>query len=220
MRECATIQPARLARALRRAVIGSCSGARADARDGHPARRARDGARTGPGEGDRRRDQRGLRPGWKPLRRQVTIFGSYVVLTEPVPELLEQINWTGGEAVFDGRMFLHYFRTTNDGRVLMGSGSGPIGFGGRVDQRFTHDARDRRARRARACAGSCPISPRRRSRTPGAARSTSRPTTCRSSARSPARGSTTAPATRATAPGRPGSAARSCRGSCSASTTS
>jgi len=62
-----------------------------------------------------------------------------VVLTEPVPELLEQINWTGGEAVFDGRMFLHYFRTTNDGRVLMGSGSGPIGFGGRIDERFTRD---------------------------------------------------------------------------------
>ena len=35
------------------------------------------------------------------------------------------------------RMFLHYFRTTDDGRVLMGSGSGPIGFGGRIDERFT-----------------------------------------------------------------------------------
>ena len=36
-------------------------------------------------------------------------------------------------------MFLHYFRTTEDGRVLMGSGSGPIGFGGRIDDRFTDD---------------------------------------------------------------------------------
>jgi glycine/D-amino acid oxidase-like deaminating enzyme len=36
-------------------------------------------------------------------------------------------------------MFLHYFRTTEDGRVLMGSGSGPIGHGGRVDARFTND---------------------------------------------------------------------------------
>jgi glycine/D-amino acid oxidase-like deaminating enzyme len=67
------------------------------------------------------------------------VFGSYVVLTEPVPELLERINWTGGDAIADGRMFLHYFRTTNDGRVLMGSGSGPIGFGGRIDGRFTAD---------------------------------------------------------------------------------
>jgi glycine/D-amino acid oxidase-like deaminating enzyme len=86
--------------------------------------------------------------GWRPLRGRVTNFGSYVVLTEPVPELLEAIGWTGGEAVLDGRMFLHYFRTTNDGRVLMGSGSGPIGFGGRVDDRFSRD-RPTAARAAR-----------------------------------------------------------------------
>jgi len=54
--------------------------------------------------------------------------------------LFRSIGWTGGEAVVDGRMFLHYFRTTDDGRVLMGSGSGPIGFGGRIDARFTSDA--------------------------------------------------------------------------------
>jgi glycine/D-amino acid oxidase-like deaminating enzyme len=77
--------------------------------------------------------------GWSPASRNLTNFGSYVVLTEPAPELLAEIGWTGGEAVVDGRMFLHYFRTTNDGRVLMGSGSGPIGFGGRVDERFSSD---------------------------------------------------------------------------------
>jgi glycine/D-amino acid oxidase-like deaminating enzyme len=77
--------------------------------------------------------------GWRPLARRMTAFGSYVVLTEPVPKLLERINWTGGESIIDGRMFLHYFRSTNDGRVLMGSGSGPIGFGGRIDGRFTAD---------------------------------------------------------------------------------
>jgi glycine/D-amino acid oxidase-like deaminating enzyme len=77
--------------------------------------------------------------GWKPVKRHVTNFGSYVVLTEPAPELLDAIGWTGGEAIVDGRMFLHYFRTTNDGRVLMGSGSGPIGFGGRLDARFSRD---------------------------------------------------------------------------------
>jgi len=69
--------------------------------------------------------------GW-PLGRRQTTFGSAVVLTEPVQELLEQIGWTGGEAVTDGRMFLHYFRTTPDGRVLMGSGSGRLEPGGRV----------------------------------------------------------------------------------------
>ena len=78
--------------------------------------------------------------GWSPASRNLTNFGSYVVLTEPVPELVEEIGWTGGEAVVDGRMFIHYFRTTDDGRVLMGSGTGPIGFGGRVDERFSRDS--------------------------------------------------------------------------------
>jgi glycine/D-amino acid oxidase-like deaminating enzyme len=77
--------------------------------------------------------------GWAPASRNLTNFGSYVVLTEPAPERLAEIGWTGGEAVVDGRMFLHYFRTTDDGRVVMGSGTGPIGFGGRVDERFSLD---------------------------------------------------------------------------------
>jgi glycine/D-amino acid oxidase-like deaminating enzyme len=45
-------------------------------------------------------------------------------------------------------MFIHYFRTLDDGRVLMGSGSGPIGSGGRVDERFSRDVPT--ARRAEA----------------------------------------------------------------------
>jgi glycine/D-amino acid oxidase-like deaminating enzyme len=77
--------------------------------------------------------------GWSPASRNLTNFGSYVVLTEPAPEAIAEIGWTGGEAVVDGRMFLHYFRTTDDGRVLMGSGTGPIGFGGRIDDRFSLD---------------------------------------------------------------------------------
>jgi glycine/D-amino acid oxidase-like deaminating enzyme len=76
---------------------------------------------------------------WKPVGGRLTNFGSYIVLTEPAPELLASIGWTGGEAISDGRMFLHYFRTTEDGRVAMGSGSGPIGAGGRVDGRFFGD---------------------------------------------------------------------------------
>ena len=94
MRECATIQPARLARALRRAVI-----ARAQV---HEQTRVTD---IRPGVLETARGQvrakeivvaiNAASAGWKPLRRKITIFGSYVVLTEPVPELLEQINWTG-----------------------------------------------------------------------------------------------------------------------------
>jgi glycine/D-amino acid oxidase-like deaminating enzyme len=138
MRDGATIQPARLVRALRGAVMATASVhedtrvTRIDDRrveTDHGLVRAREIVVA----------TNAAAAGWRPLSRNLTVFGSYVVLTEPVPELLEQIGWTGGEAVFDGRMFLHYFRTTNEGRVLMGSGSGPIGYGGRIDDRFTRD---------------------------------------------------------------------------------
>jgi glycine/D-amino acid oxidase-like deaminating enzyme len=138
--EGATVQPARLVSALRRAVVS----AGITLHEGTRATRISSGIVTTP-RGRVRADAivvavNAAASGWRPVRRHVTNFGSYVVLTEPAPELLAEIGWTGGEAIVDGRMFLHYFRTTEDGRVLMGSGTGPIGFGGRVDARFTTDA--------------------------------------------------------------------------------
>jgi glycine/D-amino acid oxidase-like deaminating enzyme len=137
--EGATVQPARLVRALRRAALD----AGVELHEHSPAVRFGDGEVVTPAGRVRAPELvvaiNAAATGWRPVARHVTNFGSYVVLTEPVPELLEEIGWTGGEAVLDGRMFLHYFRTTNDGRVLMGSGSGPIGFRGRLDERFTSD---------------------------------------------------------------------------------
>ncbi|MFN8185881.1 MAG: FAD-dependent oxidoreductase [Gaiellales bacterium] len=140
--ECATVQPARLARALRSAALADGIAVHERTRvvkleQGDPNVLETPAGRV------RARDvvvaTNAWMTGWGPVKRYLTNFGSYVVLTEPVPELLELIGWTGDEAISDGRMFIHYFRTTNDGRVLMGSGSGPIGFGGAVDCRFTAD---------------------------------------------------------------------------------
>src|SRR2546430_3571383 len=142
-REAATVQPGRLVRALRAAALSE--GVVVHERT--PLVRLRRGS-PNVVETPRGRVRaaevviaiNAAAAGWRPLARRLAAFRSYVVLIEPVPELLEQIRWTGGESIVDGRMFLHYFRTTNDGRVLMGSGSGPIGFGGRIDERFTADA--------------------------------------------------------------------------------
>jgi glycine/D-amino acid oxidase-like deaminating enzyme len=137
--EGATVQPARLVRALRRAALD----AGVELHEHSRAVRFGDGEVVTPAGRVRAPELvvgiNAAATGWRPVARHVTNFGSYVVLTEPVPELLEEIGWTRGEAVLDGRMFLHYFRTTNDGRVLMGSGSGPIGLRGRLDERFTSD---------------------------------------------------------------------------------
>jgi glycine/D-amino acid oxidase-like deaminating enzyme len=143
-----TVQPARLVRALRRAALA----VGVTLHEGTRARGVQPGLVQTAGGTVRAPEivvaTNAWMSGWRPVRGRVTPFGSYVVLTEPVPELLDEIGWTGGEAITDGRMFLHYFRTTNDGRVLMGSGSGPIGSGGRIDARFFEDeATIRRAER-------------------------------------------------------------------------
>jgi glycine/D-amino acid oxidase-like deaminating enzyme len=140
--ECATVHPGLLVRGLRRAALDAGVAIHEES----PVTAVRAGS---PNEletpsGTLRAPEVVLATnaaltGWSPASRNLTNFGSYVVLTEPAPQALAEIGWTGGEAIVDGRMFLHYFRTTNDGRVLMGSGSGPIGFGGRVDDRFSFD---------------------------------------------------------------------------------
>ncbi|HEV7495020.1 FAD-dependent oxidoreductase [Baekduia sp.] len=69
--------------------------------------------------------------GVAPLRRALSVASSHVVATEPVPEVLEALGWTGGEGIGDCRTLLHYFRTTRDGRVVFGWGGGRMGYGAR-----------------------------------------------------------------------------------------
>lgn len=139
-RDGATVHPARLVRALRRAALTDG----VELYEGTRAQLRSDGTIAANGRTVRATNvvvaTNAAAAEWRPVRGRLTVFGSYVVLTEPVPDLLREIGWTDGLGIYDARMFLHYFRTTNDGRVLMGSGSGPIGFGARIDERFTHDA--------------------------------------------------------------------------------
>ncbi len=68
-------------------------------------------------------------------RLSLAAASSHIVLTEPVPEILEELGWTGGEAIVDSRTLVHYMRTTRDGRIAFGWGGGPMGFDGRVARR-------------------------------------------------------------------------------------
>lgn len=75
------------------------------------------------------------------IKPYISVFSSYALMSEPVPDKLQEIGWTGEEGLADMRMFVHYFRKTIDGRVLMGSGSGPISYNGNaVDPSLTEDA--------------------------------------------------------------------------------
>jgi glycine/D-amino acid oxidase-like deaminating enzyme len=73
------------------------------------------------------------------LRNRLTVSSSHIVLTEPVPDVIEQLGWTGGEAITDGRALLHYFRTTDDGRILLGWGGGRMEVGARTHGRAELD---------------------------------------------------------------------------------
>ena len=75
-----------------------------------------------------------------PLRGRLTVASSHIVLTEPVPDVLERIGWTGGDCITDSRALLHYFRTTPDGRIAFGWGGGRIAMGARTGGRAEVDA--------------------------------------------------------------------------------
>ena len=79
--------------------------------------------------------------GWPGFRTRMLAWGSYMVVTEPIPDLLAQLGWTGGEAISDSRFTISYFRTTHDGRIAFGAGVGNAGYDGRIGAVFTHDRR-------------------------------------------------------------------------------
>jgi glycine/D-amino acid oxidase-like deaminating enzyme len=140
----ATLQPARLALGLRRRLLergglvfersrvrglrGGAGGVVAATESGSVRARSAVLA-VGPAA-------RGLRP----LRTRLSVTSSHIVLTEPVPDVLAELGWTGGECITDGRTLIHYFRTTRDGRIAFGWGGGRLAYGGRVNKRAELDA--------------------------------------------------------------------------------
>ena len=76
---------------------------------------------------------------WPVFKRRLVVRGTYIAITAPAPELLEQINWTNGMGICDVRSSLRYLRTTPDGRIALGVGGQRGSFDDRVDARFDSD---------------------------------------------------------------------------------
>jgi glycine/D-amino acid oxidase-like deaminating enzyme len=140
--DAATVHPARLARGLRRVLLDR--GVRIF--EHTPVTRFRADppeARTPAGTVRAREAVVALGPWgihWKEIRSSVAVRGSYMVITEPAPELLEEISWTGGEAVRTLRTSLFYARTTPDGRIAFGSAGLQPGIASAIGPRFAYDA--------------------------------------------------------------------------------
>jgi glycine/D-amino acid oxidase-like deaminating enzyme len=139
----ATVQPAHLALAIRRRLIDEG----VEIYESSPVRRFReadDGVEATTATGARVRATRGVlaigaaaKAG--PLRGRLTVASSHIVITEPVPDVIEKLGWTGGEAITDSRALVHYFRTTPDGRIAFGWGGGRIAMGTRLHGRTEVD---------------------------------------------------------------------------------
>jgi glycine/D-amino acid oxidase-like deaminating enzyme len=148
MRDGATIQPAILARGLRRVALERGVVIHEETR-----LRRIDGDRVLTDDGEVRSPQIVLAinawgAGWAGLRRSLLTWSSYMVRTEPIPDRIVELGWTGGEAIVDARLSVHYFHVTADGRIALGAGGGRPGYGGRIGPSFTDSVAD--ARRA-AC---------------------------------------------------------------------
>ncbi|MHC5350152.1 FAD-dependent oxidoreductase [Metapseudomonas furukawaii] len=66
------------------------------------------------------------------FERTVAIVSSDMIITEPRPDLLQRIGLTSGVTVLDSRIFVHYYRNTPDGRIMLGKGGNTFAFGGRI----------------------------------------------------------------------------------------
>jgi len=78
---------------------------------------------------------------WKRFRRLLTVRGSYIALTAQVPDKLEELGWTNGMGLWDHRAALHYVRTTPDGRIAFGVGGMQPGLARTIGPRFAWDER-------------------------------------------------------------------------------
>jgi glycine/D-amino acid oxidase-like deaminating enzyme len=142
--DAATVHPARLARGLRRVLLER--GVRIFERT--PVTRFRSGAPAvaETPHGSVRTGEAVIGLGawatwWKRFKPLLTVRGSYMVMTAPAPEKLEEIDWTGGEAVRDLRASIHYLRTTPDGRIALGLGGLQPDLARHIDRRYDYDER-------------------------------------------------------------------------------
>lgn len=135
----AVVQPARLARGLRRVALERGvriheSSAMTELAEGTRLR-----IRTFGGEVDAERVVLAMNA-WAvrfpEVRRRMVVVGSDMVSTDPIPGRLAEIGWVDGLAISDSRLLVHYYRTTEDGRIAFGKGGGELALAGTLGARF------------------------------------------------------------------------------------
>lgn len=75
------------------------------------------------------------------FRRAFAVCTDFMVVTEPIPDLIERIGWTSHMGVADLREMLYYLRKTDDARIAIGGGAMGIVFGARIRGRVLSSPR-------------------------------------------------------------------------------
>ena len=141
MPDAANVQPARLARGLRNALLARGVRIYEDtpvARFGFGAPVVAETPGGTVRAGDAVIGLGAWATWWRAFKPHLTVRGSYMVVTEPIPDRLEAIGWTGGENVRDLRSSIHYLRTTPDGRIAIGLGGLQPDLARHIDPRYAY----------------------------------------------------------------------------------
>jgi putative aminophosphonate oxidoreductase len=75
------------------------------------------------------------------LSRNIILVSSDMVITEPVPDLLASAGLADGKTVIDSRIFVHYYRRTPEGRLMLGKGGNMLAYNNRVHPAFDQPSR-------------------------------------------------------------------------------
>ncbi len=75
------------------------------------------------------------------FRPYIAVVSSDIVMTGPIPQLLEQHGLTRRPAGLNARQMVNYGGLTREGRVYVGRGGGSIAYGNRITAAFDYSAR-------------------------------------------------------------------------------
>lgn len=138
----ATVQPAALVRGMRRVAVAAGveifeNTAVTEIQPGRPARLL-----TAHGQVEARNVVLATNAWSSAIPELAKLFvpvGSSIVVTEPMAERLDGLGWSGGEAITDSQLMVDYYRTTPDGRIAFGKGTGSLSYGSKMGPVFSED---------------------------------------------------------------------------------
>lgn len=78
---------------------------------------------------------------FRQFKRSIVVVSSDMVVTKPIPKRLAEHGPEKGATVVDSRIFVHYYRDTKDGRLMLGKGGNHFSFANKVDPMFNRPTR-------------------------------------------------------------------------------